>query len=70
MVEIPDYEFNNRSEKTAENIYRAMLDNYDPVPEFLIENKDNILDFLRDSWVSGANWRYSDLYKKGLVKFY
>lgn len=70
MIQNQESEFNNRSRKTAENIYISMLDNYDPVPEFLIENKSDILDFLIDAWTHGANWRYGDMYKKGLVKFY
>jgi hypothetical protein len=37
---------------------------------FLIEEKDSIVDFLKHAWILGANWRYSDLYKKELVKFY
>lgn len=63
-------QFNTRSYEVADNIYKSMLDNYDPIPEFLIENKQDILDFLRDAWVNGANWRYTDMYKKGLIKFY
>lgn len=70
MLETQDTEFNIKSKKVAENIYRAMINNYDPIPDYLITNKDDIVEFLKDAWIHGANWRYGDMYKKGLIKFY
>lgn len=55
------HNFDKDGKKAAKNIYKAMKENYTPVPRFLIENKKDIIDFLESAWVAGANWRYTEL---------
>jgi hypothetical protein len=58
-------EFLTQADKVSINLYHAIMDNYyKPVPEWVILEKDLIIDSLRNAWISGASWRVGQLMSK------
>jgi hypothetical protein len=53
--------FEDTKDRVALNIYNSMIDNYDPVPNYLLDNKEDILSFLKLAWIHGANWRLNQM---------
>jgi hypothetical protein len=58
-------EFETQANKASNVWYNALVDNYfQPVPEWVISEKDMIIDSLRNAWINGSNWRVGQLMSK------
>jgi hypothetical protein len=61
--------FEDVRDRVAVNIYESMLDNYDPIPDYINLHKEDLLAFFKLAWVHGSNWRLNQLMqsKSGLT---
>lgn len=53
--------FDERKITVAYNLYNSIIENYHPVPAWVFEEKDFLIEVLKNAWIDGANWRAKQL---------
>ena len=53
--------FEERKNHCASNLYKSMVENYIPIPQYVLDEEEFIVSLLQTAWIDGANWRLAQI---------